>query len=97
MEGLTEKRITVTGGAGFLGSRVVEKLRAAGLEPTVVVYTHGRWGTLAWELWRLVEHRWLFSLLMRLPVMLLVGIEKARPPKWGNCVLVVAAKPSARP
>jgi len=30
MKGLTEKRITVTGGAGFLGSRVVKELRDAG-------------------------------------------------------------------
>ncbi len=36
MLGLTEKRITVTGGAGFLGSRVVEKLRAAGAEEIFV-------------------------------------------------------------
>jgi GDP-L-fucose synthase len=36
MQGLTEKRITVTGGAGFLGSRVVEKLRAAGAEQIFV-------------------------------------------------------------
>ncbi|HCC48850.1 MAG TPA: GDP-fucose synthetase [Elusimicrobia bacterium] len=36
MIGLTEKRITVTGGAGFLGSRVVEKLRAAGAKEVFV-------------------------------------------------------------
>jgi len=36
MIGLTEKRITVTGGAGFLGSRVVEKLRAAGTKEVFV-------------------------------------------------------------
>lgn len=79
---------------GYAVDDLLEKLRAAGLTPIDVVYTHGRWGTLAWELWRLVEDRWLLSLLMRLPVTLLVGIEKARPPKWGNCVLVVAVKPT---
>ncbi|HNW43892.1 MAG TPA: GDP-L-fucose synthase [Elusimicrobiales bacterium] len=36
MTGLTEKRITVTGGAGFLGQRVVEKLRAAGAKEIFV-------------------------------------------------------------
>ncbi len=36
MTGLTEKRITVTGGAGFLGSRVVEKLRGAGTKEIFV-------------------------------------------------------------
>ncbi|MEI7528808.1 MAG: GDP-L-fucose synthase [Elusimicrobiota bacterium] len=36
MIALTEKRITVTGGAGFLGSRVVEKLRAAGAKEVFV-------------------------------------------------------------
>lgn len=36
MTGLTEKRIAVTGGAGFLGSRVVEKLRAAGAKEIFV-------------------------------------------------------------
>ena len=33
---LADKRITVTGGAGFLGSRVVEKLRAAGAKEIFV-------------------------------------------------------------
>ena len=33
---LSDKRITVTGGAGFLGSRVVEKLRAAGAKEIFV-------------------------------------------------------------
>jgi GDP-L-fucose synthase len=36
MIALAEKRITVTGGAGFLGSRVVEKLRAAGAKEVFV-------------------------------------------------------------
>jgi len=36
MKGLTEKRITVTGGTGFLGSVVVEKLRAAGAREVFV-------------------------------------------------------------
>jgi len=36
MIGLTEKRITVTGGAGFLGTRVVEKLRGAGAHDVFV-------------------------------------------------------------
>ena len=36
MTGLTKKRITVTGGAGFLGARVVEELRAAGAKNVFV-------------------------------------------------------------
>ena len=36
MAGLTEKRIAVTGGAGFLGARVVEKLRAAGAKEVFI-------------------------------------------------------------
>jgi len=36
MQGLTEKRITVTGGAGFLGSHVVARLKAAGAKEIFV-------------------------------------------------------------
>ncbi|MEK7721529.1 MAG: GDP-L-fucose synthase [Elusimicrobiota bacterium] len=36
MKELAKKRITVTGGAGFLGSRVVEQLRAAGVKEVFV-------------------------------------------------------------
>jgi len=77
---------------GYTVDDLQAKLREAGLEPLKLIYTHGRWGTLAWELWRLVEESQLLSLLLRLPVELLIAIELAFPPRWGNCVLIEAKK-----
>ncbi len=78
---------------GYAVEDLQAKVREAGLQPTAPIYTHGRWGTLAWELWRLAESRPLLSLLMRIPVELLIAIELAVPPRWGNCVLIEASKP----
>lgn len=81
--------------AGYTIDDLQAKVRAAGLEPTAVIYTHGRWGTLAWELWRLVEDHRLASSLLRIPVEVLMAIELALPPRAGNCVLIEAVKPAA--
>jgi ubiquinone/menaquinone biosynthesis C-methylase UbiE len=78
---------------GYTVADLQEKAREVGLQPTGVHYTHGRWGTLAWELWRLTrEHLW--SRVVAWPVIrLLIALEFVGPHAWGNCVLFEATKP----
>ena len=81
---------------GYGEAELKAKVREAGLEPTSVRYTHGRWGTLAWELWMLARWRLLAKLLLWPLAMLLIGLELACPPSWGNCILLEARKLEAR-
>jgi len=73
------------------------KVRAAGLEPVSVRYTHGRWGTLAWELWTLARWRLLAKLLLWPLAMFLIGLETVFPPAWGNCILLESRRPEEKP
>jgi SAM-dependent methyltransferase len=77
---------------GYTVADLEEKARAAGLEPIAAHYTHGRWGTLAWEIWMLTKER-LWSRIVAWPaIRILIRLELARWPVWGNCVLFEAVK-----
>jgi len=81
---------------GYGEAALKAKVREAGLEPMAVRYTHGRWGTLAWELWMLARWRLLAKLLLWPLIKLLIALELVFPPAWGNCILLEARKPGAR-
>jgi len=66
------------------------KVQDAGLEITSVRYTHGRWGTLAWELWMLARPNLLARVLLRPLAMLLINLEMAGSSDWHNCILLQA-------
>lgn len=78
------------------------KVQESGLEITLVRYTHGRWGTLAWELWSLVRPNLLARVLLRPLAMLLIRMEMAgsldpagnagRSSGWHNCILLQARR-----
>jgi len=77
---------------GYTVADLAEKARTAGLEPVAAHYTHGRWGTLAWEFWMLTKNR-LWSRIVAWPaIRILVALELAGWPAWGNCVLFEAVK-----
>lgn len=81
--------------AGYSVADLQEKARAVGLTPAVVTYTHGRWGTAAWELWMLTKGR-LWSRIAAWPVIrLLIAFEFVGHHAWGNCVLFEATKPAS--
>jgi 2-polyprenyl-3-methyl-5-hydroxy-6-metoxy-1,4-benzoquinol methylase len=78
------------------------KVQDSGLEITSVRYTHGRWGTLAWELWMLARPNLLARVLLRPVAMLLISLEMASSSDpahnagwstdWHNCVLLQARR-----
>jgi 2-polyprenyl-3-methyl-5-hydroxy-6-metoxy-1,4-benzoquinol methylase len=78
---------------GYKEEDLLDKVRAAGLEITSVRYTHGRSGTLAWELWKLARPYPLAKLLLWPLAMLLISLEMASPSDWHNCILVQARRP----
>ena len=77
---------------GYTVVDLEEKARAAGLDPIAAHYTHGRWGTLAWEIWMLTKTQ-LWSRIVAWPaIRILIGLELAGWPVRGNCVLFEAVK-----
>jgi len=75
---------------------LLDKVREAGLEISSVRYTHGRWGTLAWELWKLARPYLLVKALLWPLAMSLISLEMASPPDWHNCVLLQGRRPPPR-
>jgi 2-polyprenyl-3-methyl-5-hydroxy-6-metoxy-1,4-benzoquinol methylase len=78
---------------GYKKGDLLDKVRATGLEITSVRYTHGRWGTLAWELWKLARPYPVAKLLLWPLAMLLISLEMASPSDWHNCILLQARRP----
>ena len=70
-----------------------EKTLVSGMEQVSMQFTHGPWGTLAWELWSLLRWNLLGKLLLWPLAMFLIGLETAMPHSWGNCVMMQATKP----
>jgi 2-polyprenyl-3-methyl-5-hydroxy-6-metoxy-1,4-benzoquinol methylase len=75
---------------GYNEEDLQAKVRASGLEITSVRHTHGRWGTLAWELWMLARPYPLAKVLLWPLAMLLISLEMASPSDWHNCILLQA-------
>ena len=81
---------------GYLEEELRAKVRAAGLEPVCAMYTHGRWGTLAWELWQMLRWQLVPKFVLWPLAMVLIAVELLSPPAWGNCILLESRKPEAR-
>lgn len=79
---------------GYRIGELEEKARSAGLETVRVRYTHGRAGTLAWELWRIAERNALSRSLLYPAIRTLIALETTRRPTRGNCLLLEAQRPS---
>jgi len=79
---------------GYNEANLVARLEAAGLEMVSRVYTHGLWGTLAWELWQLSRRYLVPRLLLRPLIALLIWVELHSDNAWGNCIFVTARRPT---
>jgi SAM-dependent methyltransferase len=75
---------------GYNEDDLSDKVRASGLGITSVRYTHGRWGTLAWELWMLARPYPLAKALLWPLAMFLISLEMAFTSDWHNCILLQA-------
>jgi len=80
---------------GYGEAELKAKVQDAGLVLMEVCYTHGRWGTLAWELWKMARWHLLAKVLVWPLVMFFIGIETTLPLTWGNCIMLQANKPAA--
>ena len=79
---------------GYERGELERKIEEAGARVVRRVYTHGPWGTLAWELWKWSRFRVIPTLLLLPLIRLLVIIEGRSELKDGNCILVIAQKPT---
>ena len=89
---------------GYNAEEIASKLRRAGLEPSHILFTYGKWGSLAWRFlikWpmQILNVSWLFVLLLPfyhlvvfIPGMALHAMDMRRPNKSGTGLLVVAEK-----
>ena len=80
--------------AGYPCGELEEKALSVGLKPEAAQFTHGRWGTLAWEMWRPAKGAGWRRVLAWPVIRLLIALELTRPPAWGNCVLFAVSKPA---
>jgi len=80
---------------GYTEDELRAKVRGAGLEPVGAIYTHGRWGTLAWELWQMLRWQLVAKVLLWPLAMVLIGLEMLAPPAQGNCILLESRKQRA--
>ena len=79
---------------GYNEQDLQAKVQGSGLEITAVRYTHGPWGTLAWELWSLARPHLLARVLFWPLAMLLIALEMVYPSDWRNCILLTATRPA---
>ncbi len=78
---------------GYRRGELEAKMQRAGLRVERTVYTHGRWGTLAWELWKWSRYRVGRTLLLLPLIRLLVAVEARQRLRDGNCAFVIARRP----
>ncbi len=77
---------------GYRRGELEAKVQAVGLTVNRTVYTHGPWGTLAWDLWKWSRYR-VGRTLVLLPVLrALVALEARRDLPQGNCAFVLARR-----
>jgi len=77
---------------GYRRGELEEKAAESGLTVTESVYTHGRWGTLAWDLWKWSRFRLVPTLALQPFIRFLVAMDVQQTHRDGNCVLVLARK-----
>lgn len=77
---------------GYRRGELENKIEAVGLSVKRSVYTHGRWGTLAWDLWKWSRYRIGRTLLLRPLIHLLVAAEVRQELHDGNCTFVLARR-----
>lgn len=75
---------------GYRRGELEAKMAAVGLTGTRAVYTHGRWGTLAWDLWKWSRYRVGRTLLVLPLIRVLVAVEARGHLSDGNCAFVLA-------
>jgi SAM-dependent methyltransferase len=80
---------------GYRPGELEEKIGGVGLEVKKRIFTHGRCGTLAWDLWKANRSRLLRKVLLRPVIQSLVWVEGSGRASPGNCILVAAQKMGA--
>ncbi len=77
---------------GYRRGELETKIERTGLQVERRAYTHGPWGTLAWELWKWSRYRIGRTLLLLPLIRLLIAVEVRQNLQDGNCVFVIARR-----
>ncbi len=75
---------------GYERGELEAKMKGVGLNAVRTVYTHGRWGTLAWDLWKWSRYRIGRTVALLPLIRLLVAVETHQNMTDGNCAFVLA-------